>query len=203
MKGTSLLLLLQKTVETLKSNGVSFALAGGIVASIYRDQARFTEDIDLLFVSDSAEKDATKILKQLGYEVTLVKLHQLKRLPMMNKKRAPALIAVGRSTAQMYGVDFVLPSMPWVEKALQRAQHNALDFGFGPIPCITVEDMILAKAFAGRRKDDDDLISIFSAEPVFDLIYIAAEMTRLKFSFSKEVLEFAPKALKKVLAKKR
>ena len=68
----------------------------------------------------------------------------------MNKKREPAAIIVGRAGELDVGVDFILPEMPWFESAITRAQANQLDFGFGEIPCITLEDMIIAKLFAGR-----------------------------------------------------
>ena len=59
----SLLLLLKNTIEKLKNENLTFALAGGVVTSLYRDQNRLTEDIDLLLFSDSPEQDAARILK--------------------------------------------------------------------------------------------------------------------------------------------
>lgn len=41
---------LKKTIELLKSENCTFALAGGILVSAFRDDIRATNDIDLFFV---------------------------------------------------------------------------------------------------------------------------------------------------------
>jgi hypothetical protein len=79
------------------------------------------------------------------------------------------------------GVDILLPAIPWVADAVRRAQHNRVDFGFGAVPVITVEDLILAKLYALnsarlRAKDLDDLQSIYESGCDIDIAYLSGQM---------------------------
>ena len=94
-------------------------------------------------------------------------------------------MVVGRPAdkASAEGVDILLPAIPWVTDAVRRAQANAVDFGFGAVPALTLEDIILAKLYALgaarlRAKDLDDLQSIFDAGHEVDLPYLAGQMRR-------------------------
>ena len=201
MSNQDILTLLKETVTLLDSSNYKYALAGGLVASIYRKEKRFTEDIDFLLYSDRCEESSRELLKELGYNVRFVKLHELKKAPMMNKKSHPPLIAVGRSNEKGLGVDFILPNMPWFSSALERAQSNLLDFGFKKIPCITVEDVIIAKVFAGRSKDEDDISSILENRINLDLEYLISELRRLEIKVSREFIKRSSKEMRKILKK--
>ncbi|MCC6933199.1 MAG: hypothetical protein IT292_08095 [Deltaproteobacteria bacterium] len=101
------------------------------------------------------------------------------------------------------GVDILLSTIPWVPEAVRRAQNNLLDFGFGPIPAITVEDIIMAKFVSlanasGRDKDVDDLKSIFKATKDIDLKYLIGQMTKLEVGVPPAVNKTAPEILLKV-----
>ena len=79
------------------------------------------------------------------------------------------------------GIDLILPVLPWVEPAIARAQLNKIDFGFGMLPTITPEDLILAKLFAiydnpDRPYDRDDVISVCSNTPDLDRGYLASQI---------------------------
>lgn len=74
------------------------------------------------------------------------------------------------------------------------------------MPTLTAEDVILAKLYAGRLKDKDDILSIFQAsnksQVKLDLNYLISEMNRLKLSLPEELTKEAPKALR-VLARRK
>lgn len=96
--------------------------------------------------------------------------------------------------------DFVLPEMPWFTSALSRAEQNNINFGFGLVTCLTVEDVILSKLFSfkndqSRFNDLDDLKSIFLAKRPLDLAYLSGQMQRLNLVIPKPIRGMAPEAL--------
>ncbi|MBI2342838.1 MAG: hypothetical protein HYV02_00645 [Deltaproteobacteria bacterium] len=104
------------------------------------------------------------------------------------------------------GLDFILPDMPWFACGLSRAEQNNVDFGFGKLPCLTVEDLILSKLFLfandkTRFNDLDDLQSIFLAEQPLDLAYLSGQMRRLCLDIPVPIHEMAPSVLKLVSKK--
>jgi hypothetical protein len=87
--------------------------------------------------------------------------------------------------------------MLWVPDAIRRAQDNRVDFGFGPVPTITIEDVIIAKLSslkrsAARPKDMDDLISIFETKPELDLKYLGGQMKRFSLVVPKTLIGSVP-----------
>lgn len=200
--------LLQRAIRALKKDKIPFALGGGIVASIYRKEPRFTNDADLvLSVPSKPHETAKMIIESLGMRAGMARLGDITRMPMMNKKSSPIVMVVGRhKDPELAGVDLILPAMPWVPGAMARAIHHVVDFGFDRIPCITVEDLVLSKLYAvkhdtSRFKDLDDLKSVFLSGHDLDLDYLTAEMESLEVLLPREMREFAPKAL--VVASKR
>lgn len=196
---------LKKGVTHLKEAEVDFALAGGLVASLYRNEARATQDIDFVFLSKTAEKTAKQILGALDLEIHELRKAQLEGGPLFSIKRqtTPIWIMAGRPAKgeSGTGLDLLFPDFPWAEKAVERAQTHQVDFGTGPIPCLTIEDFILSKLFALRNQatrfmDLDDLKSIFESKSSIDLVYLISEMTRLKLEIPKVLRTFAPKALR-------
>jgi hypothetical protein len=98
------------------------------------------------------------------------------------------------------GIDFILPEMPWFGSAFERSQSNRIDFGFGKIPCLTVEDAILSKLYSfkndsSRFSDLDDLKSIFLAGHPLDLAYLIGQMRKLDLPIPRPVKEMAPREL--------
>ena len=60
---------LKTLVSVLREDKIRFALAGGLVASLYRKQERMTKDLDLLFFAESRiEEKAGAVLKKIGLE---------------------------------------------------------------------------------------------------------------------------------------
>lgn len=192
-------------VKTLNESGADFALAGGMVASIYRANERTTNDLDFLIVFDGDTKEkAEEIIGQFKLVPHTIRKAELEGGPMFAIKRknsAPFIIAGrGKEGEHAFGLDFILPEMPWFDTAIKRASHNKIDFGFGPIPCMTKEDVIISKLYSlandqKRFNDLDDLKSIFQAGHEIDIPYICGRMNELGLQVPISLKETAPKAL--------
>jgi hypothetical protein len=131
---------------------------------------------------------------------------------MFARKRGntPAFLVIGRDPADRFrmGVDFILPEMPWFLPALDRAQNNRIDFGFGPLPTLTVEDVIVSKLYAlkndaRRFKDLDDLQSILRRGLNLDFQYLSDRMRVLSLPFPRELESELPGTLRKISKKVR
>lgn len=197
--------LFVSAITELKAIDCEYAVGGGFAADLYRLEVRGTGDIDFLFFTNGLEKEKGKeLLKRLELEGREATLFDLKRAPGMNKRTADVFILVGRKGKEKAGVDLLLPPFPWFKQAISRAQSNLFDFGHGvgPVPALTAEDVILAKLFAGRLKDWDDVNSIFQAHAdldsrvKLDLNYLIQQMGKLNLALPKECLKDAPKALR-------
>lgn len=203
----------REIIAALKKEGVRYALAGGITASIYRREERLTRDLDFLILSESnSQQKAIHIIRSFDLEPHLIRKAELEGGPLFAIKRkttTPWIVAGrGKKDSSKIGLDFILPAVPWFQNALDRAEHNTIDFGFGKIPCLTVEDVIISKFFAlknepSRFNDLDDLKSIFLANHPLDLAYIAGEMQRLSLSVPTPLKDLAPKALHLVSKKNK
>lgn len=180
-------------------------MADGFIASYYRKSPRATSDLDILiYFEKNAADEAEKIIAHFGLKSHLLRKADLEGGPMfaIKKKNMPIFIVAGRAEGHI-GLDFLLPSIPWSAKALDRAKYNKINFGFGPIPCITVEDVIIAKFYAlnnqtTRYMDLDDLKSIFENQSDINMAYIAQQLKDLKIKIPQEARRFAPKALKSI-----
>ena len=194
----------KQVVALLKKERVRFALAGGLVSSIYRAEERLTKDLDFVILSVSdTEKTAIRIIRSLKLEPTLIRKADLEGGPLfaIKRGRSKPYIVAGRGGKDSIGLDFILPAMPWFEPALTRAEQNNIDFGFDKVPCLTVEDLIVAKFFAlkndqTRFNDLDDLKSIFLAGHELDLPYLSGQMRKFELTVPKPLKNMAPKALR-------
>lgn len=199
--------LFKQTTSLLREKQVVFALAGGMVASIYRKQPRTTNDLDFLFfVNKNAEATARSLLKSLGLEPQDITKADLEGGPLFSiKGRAgPVVIVAGRSVEdpRAPGVDLLLPILPWFSTALERAQTNLCDFGFGAIPCLTVEDILLSKFYslennASRIEDLSDIRSILETDASLDLVYLVDQMRRLNIVVPRAAKNDVPEILRK------
>lgn len=201
----SLKALFKSAVHELQKREIPFAVAGGFAADLYRDEPRLTMDVDLVILADkNAVSTASEIVEALGLNAGILRSADLAGGPLFAIKRKstkPCMI-VGRKkgAAGGEGLDILLPEIPWVEQAVLRAQSNLVDFGFGAVPAITVEDVIIAKLYALqaaalRAKDLDDIQSIFAAEQDFNLPYISGQMQHLKLAVPVKAKPFIPDAL--------
>jgi len=195
----------KRLIARLKTIPVRFAVAGGLAISIYRAEKRTTEDVDiLLFAEGDSKQQAQTLIKEYKLQPRVVQQADLEGGPLFARKKrsSPAAIIVGRDSqdTQAVGIDFILPTMPWFRDALERAQSNAIDFGFGPVPTMTVEDLILAKCYAlahrpDRFKDLDDLQSVFRSKNSLDLVYLTGQMIKLGLQIPRGVIADAPAVL--------
>lgn len=200
---------LQQIIKHLSQTSCQYALAGALAATIYRQDARATNDIDLLLMAgQKTQQEAKKLIMQFDLQVTVIRKASLEGGPLfaIKQKSTEPYILAGRKKEgnTPVGIDVILPAMPWFPLALERAQSNCIDFGFAAIPCLTVEDVILSKIYSfgnnhHRFKDLDDLKSIFEANHPLDQNYLRAQIKNLGFKMPKEILAFVPETLKKVL----
>ena len=135
---------------------------------------------------------AKEIIAEIGLHGAALGRAQLEGGPKfaIEGKSSPTVVVVGRDTEKRFetGVDILLPELFWVKDAVERAQHNLMDFGFAKIPCITVEDLLIAKLDARmgtrkRLKDLDDVQSILDNEPKLDIDYLGAKLMKHSLFF--------------------
>lgn len=196
-------------VRVLKKENLRFAVAGGLIASMYRQSERLTKDLDFLLLATSdTQKKAEKIITDFGLQATVIRQADLEGGPMfvIKRKSSTPFMVCGRQDANpsKIGLDFILPAMPWFAKALERAEKNQIDFGIGDsIPALTAEDVIIAKLYAVKNKpqrfmDLDDLQSIFAANADLDVGYLTNVMKECELVIPKELKASAPKDLVRI-----
>lgn len=192
--------LLASALPALRALPAQFALAGGVAASFYRDRPRLTNDIDIALVAGTDEETrniAERFLREQGYLPALGWIAESRGL-----LSSPVAMIIGRLTDEPADptLDMLLPVFPWLRAAVQRAQHNEMDLGFGAVPTILPEDVIVAKAFAltvepNRFQDLDDIQSILRAKPDLDLLLLVSELERLGLRLPRELKPVLPPAL--------
>lgn len=200
--------LFNRACSLLQGRNLTYAVAGGFAAALYREQPRLTNDADIALLAGVNEKEvAEEILGSLGLEsIQLSRIADLEGGPIFatTKKSTPPAVVIGREESKSAGpgVDFILSSVPWVSSAVARAQFNQLDFGFGRVPTLTVEDVLLAKMYARkgnyRPKDEDDLLSIFAANHTLDFNYLNSQMQKLYLVIPKSIRKQVPEILQKI-----
>lgn len=98
-------------------------------------------------------------------------------------------------------VDVLLPEIPWVKGAVERAQANKLDLGFRHVPVITPEDLIIAKCYALRNSPDrfqdlDDIKELFKDVPDLDVDYLRRKLLEFSLQIPEQLNKFIPPSLK-------
>lgn len=196
----------EKTIKLLKEKKARYALVGGYASSLYRETDRFTKDIDFIIGTEgNVIEDSKEIIEALGLEAHKVREAQLKGGPRhkVRSQSTPVWIVAGRSKSKSnVPVDFLLHLFPWMPEALDRAQNNQVDIGFGwEIPVITPEDLLLAKFMslsdkANRLDDLSDIKEIF-AHTEIDLPYLIGRMKKHDISSPKEADKLVPDIVRK------
>ena len=191
---------LERSVSILEKHHLSYAIAGGMAASVYRDEPRLTKDVDFVI---SGEGDLVELSKKMLAELGL-KAHPMRKADLdggplfaIKRKNTAVMVLLGRDENKIDpGVDFLLPENAWVPRALERAEQNVLDWGFKKLPTLTVEDVIIAKLIASKNKDREqdilDLRGIFKAKHDLDFTYIIARMKEFRLTLPSSVLEHSP-----------
>jgi hypothetical protein len=198
----SLDILFQSAVVELRRRHVLFAVAGGFAADLYRGEIRLTMDVDLVVLAESGGAEmAIAVIEALGLKAGVARQADLAGGPLfaIRRRNTERCMIVGRQAGATSGegVDILLPAIPWVKDAVQRAQANEVDFGFGPVPALTLEDVILSKLYCLkaaqlRAKDLDDLQSIFAAGHEVDIPYLAGQMQRFGITVPSIAEPFLP-----------
>ncbi len=189
-------------VKALASAECDFCLIGGHAASLYRAQERFTRDVDFALVAHRLEDSknvASQCISDVGLKPVVAFIPRGDGEPDRNSIcLVTSKPEVGASTGI---VDVLLPDLPWISEAVQRAQFNLIDLQFAKVPVITPEDLILAKCYALRNsperfQDLDDLKSIFESISDLDLDYLKMRLSDLSLCIPQQIVRFAPKSLR-------
>lgn len=196
-------------VNELSERGIPYAVAGGLAAGLYRDAPRMTMDIDLaVALNEGEEQRAVEVVKALGLKPGILRKAELDGGPLFAIKRnsTPPCMIVGTvvDSPVHEGVDLLLPAIPWVRVAVLRSRDNTVDFGFGPQPVLTAEDVLVSKLYATHRArarpgDLDDIQSICAAQNDLNLPYVAGRIQELNMRISSTALPFLPEPLLDVL----
>lgn len=191
---------LKDAVKALESSNARYCLVGGHAASLYRTQARVTRDVDFALVAQKPNdslKTAEQIIRKMGLRPVVG------FIPPRDAEGNRTSVCMVTSTpppGELTGIiDILLPTLPWVASAVERAQYNKLDLGFAAVPVITPEDLIIAKCYAlkhspDRFQDLDDLKEIFSSTIEFDWDYVRREFGRLRLSIPVTIKKYAKSA---------
>ncbi|MCC6953963.1 MAG: nucleotidyl transferase AbiEii/AbiGii toxin family protein, partial [Deltaproteobacteria bacterium] len=189
-----------EALSLIQEAKLEYVLCGGLAASQYRDQPRLTADIDFIVRDEPKSRaSARKIITTMG-----LKPHELRKADLdggplfaIEAKSTPVQVFVGRKPEdkRAIGIDFLLSNRLGAAQALTRGQNNLVDFGSTKVPMITIEDLIVAKLVAARPKDVDDLVSIFSSHPDFDIPYLSGQLEELSILIPTQVQGVMPPAL--------
>jgi hypothetical protein len=133
--------------ELLDELEVRWVLAGALAAERYRAQPRYTTDLDLLISWSDRIPGA---LEPLDYDIRT----------MADPGSHPHLLMLRNSRER---IDLIVAVVVYQELAIDRglAEH-----------ALSVEDVIVHKLLAWRRKDRDDIASILEAGHALDEPYI-------------------------------
>lgn len=195
------LAVLKRTVAALSELPCQFCLIGGHAASLYRSQERFTKDVDFAVVGSPTTRSrevAESAVRALGMKpmVGVIPLGRGER------ERSPVGMITSEPRAGEFTgiVDILLPEVPGVPEAVERAQSNLIDLGFAMVPIITPEDLIVAKCLAvtnapDRFQDLDDLKQLFKDVKDLDFDYLRRRLHELSLVIPAVIRPFAPASL--------
>jgi len=199
---TTPLATLRKAVSIFEALPCKYCLIGGHAASLYRSQERLTKDVDFALLADTpllSRELAERAIELIGLRPML---GFIPASPKEQRRKAICMVTSVATNAQSKGViDILLPELPWIARAVERAQSNKIDLGFKLVPVITPEDLILAKCYALRNSPDrfqdlDDIKEIFNSMDDLDTGYLKNSLVQHKLTIPKLVRKFAPKELK-------
>lgn len=192
--------ILKQAVTIFEQKNITYCLVGGHAASLYRVQERLTRDVDFAVLGDSGDvkKMAEDVILELGLKPMI---GFIPTSPQEQKRNSTCMVSATPAKHEMKGIiDILLPVLPWVTQAVERAQYNKINMGFASVPTIPPEDLIVAKCYAlnnspDRFQDLDDLKEIFTAVSDLDLDYVNQQLGMLNVSI--------PESIKKYVRQKR
>jgi len=192
---------LKQAVLAFEKSGAEYCLIGGHAASLYRTQERLTKVVDFAVVAkplSESRRLAEEVIISLGLKPML---GFIPAGPKEQAQKAVYMVTSQPAKNESKGIiDILLPELPWIEQAVERAQHNKIDLGFKLVPVISPEDLIIAKCSAlnnspDRFQDLDDLKEIFLFVKDLDLDYIRHNLAKLNLSIPDLVRQHSPPEL--------
>jgi hypothetical protein len=138
------------------------------------------------------EKAAEKTLRAIGATVSV---GVIENLSLLSPDSKPLLIGTFKQRRIVSSVDILIPSLPWVPNAVERAQHNVISYGLFAAPTLTPEDILIAKIFAlmiepNRFQDLDDIKAISTNSKLsLDESYLEARCKELGIETWQKVLK--------------
>lgn len=133
--------------EVLDRLEIAWVLAGALAADRYRTEPRYTADLDLLIEWDERLPAA---LEPLDHDV-----HSI-----ADADETPHLIRLRSATER---IDLIIAVVEYQRVAVERGLADHV---------LTVEDVIIHKLIAWRRKDRDDIASILAGDLMLDERYL-------------------------------
>ena len=197
-----LLEVIKRINRVLDKEKCHYCLIGGHAASLYRSQERFTKDVDFALLASSlsvSSKIAQKAIARLGIKPILAFIPRSKN---EKQRKSVCMITSTPANGEIKGIiDILLPDLPWVKSAVERAQYNKIDLGFAKVPVITPEDLIIAKAYAlnnapDRFQDLDDIKEIFENIPDLDFDYLRETLRELDIAIPSQLKKYYIKRMK-------
>jgi len=197
--------LLQKATKALQDRGIPFAVGGILVASVYRKEKRAMNNLALLV--NAAPKDISFLTDIFPGELSETLLPDSAVIHGVKAVRSLAtvknVLVINVDSKVNLGLEIVFSTFPWFKEAFERAQYNRIDFGFGSIPSLTVEDVIIAKLYSStvaedRYLDRDDVQNILQAKHELDLAYLTKQINKFSLEFPKSLWEDASEGLRRI-----
>jgi len=146
---------LQKLINRFNQQGV---VIGGVAVGVL-GQARFTEDLDAMFLLST--KDITQFLGKAKLEGIEPRIENA---PEFAKKSRVLLL---RHTLTDTNIDISLGIMPFEQEMVERSSIKEFDDSL-QVRLPTPEDLIIMKAIAHRPKDLEDIRTIVDKYPDLD-----------------------------------
>jgi len=147
---------LQRLLTRFNNQGV---IIGGAAVGIL-GRARFTEDVDAMFLLSSEElPHLLEMAKEEGIEPRIENAVDFAR-----KNRVLLL----RHTVTDTGIDISLGALPFEEEMVERSVLHEVDDAL-QLRLPTPEDLVIMKAIAHRPKDLEDIRTIGDKYPNLDL----------------------------------
>ncbi len=131
---------------------------GGIAVSLL-GQARFTEDLDAMFLLSVDE--IPRFLKIAGQEGIEPRISQAEDFARQNR------VLLLRHTSSQTNIDISLGILPFEQEMVERSVVYAIDDALN-IRLPTPEDLIIMKAIAHRPKDLLDIQGLVQKHPKLD-----------------------------------
>jgi predicted nucleotidyltransferase len=147
---------LQQLLSRFDNKGV---IIGGAAVSIL-GRARFTEDVDALFLLSN--KDLPSLLEMAREDGIEPRINNVVDFAKKNR------VLLLKHTATDTSIDISLGALPFEEEIVERAKLYKVDDAL-TLRLPTPEDLIIMKAIARRPKDLEDIRTIAEKYPDLDV----------------------------------